>query len=206
LNHPEASKSLEFLRKSSDFVELNAAPDLLIDLRYAGTNNFAGINIYHSFNRAFAHKLTAGKLEKARERLKKLKPGYKFIIFDALRPRSMQKVLWDLVAGTVGEKYFANPALGSLHSFGFALDLSITDEAGRELDMGAGFDDFREIAQPQFEDRFLTEGLLTAQHITNRRFLRQIMEASGFIQLPNEWWHYDALPKEEVRAKYQIVD
>jgi D-alanyl-D-alanine dipeptidase len=206
MSHASAEKSLKFILESTDFVELTEASDLKIDLRYAGLNNFAGINFYGPFNRAFLHRLTAEKLTRARSLLAHSRPGYKFIIFDALRPRSVQRVLWALVAGTEGQKYFADPDVGSLHSFGFAVDLSLIDESGRELDMGAGFDDFRDIAQPRFEEKFLREGALSAAQLANRKILRATMEAAGFIQLPNEWWHYDALPKNEVRGSYRIVE
>lgn len=198
--------SLNFILHSRDFSELVEAPDVKIDLRYAGLNNFAGINFYGEFNRAFLHRVTREKFEHARSELARLKPGYRFVIFDALRPRSVQQRLWDLVVGTEGEKYFANPKLGSLHSFGFAIDLSLLDDRGRELDMGAGFDDFREIAQPRYEEKFILSGELTMAHVANRRLLRSVMESAGFIQLPNEWWHFDALPKSEVRASYTMVD
>lgn len=206
MSHPLAEKSLKFILGSTDFVELTNAPDMKIDLRYASLNNFAGINFYGSFTRAFLHRFTVEKLNRARALLTHSYPGYKFIIFDALRPRSVQRALWNLVVGTEGQKYFANPEVGSLHSFGFAVDLSLLDESDRELDMGAGFDDFRDIAQPRFEEKFLCEGALTETQIANRKILRSTMEAAGFIQLPNEWWHYDALPKNEVRSKFQIVE
>ena len=199
-------QSLQFVLNSFDFVELKAAADLIVDLRYATDNNFAGRNLYGPFNRAFLHKLSHGKLENARRGLQRRQPGYKFIVFDALRPGSVQKAIWKMVAGTPGEKYFANPDFGSLHSFGFAIDLSLCDDQGRELDMGAGFDDFRPIAQPQFEERFFKEGQLNELHLRHRRLLRETMEEAGFIQLPNEWWHFDALPKKEVRANYSIID
>jgi len=198
--------SLAFVLASQDFIEVKEAADVHVDLRYAGVNNFAGINFYGAFNRAFLHKITGEKFARARQILARECPGYKFIIYDALRPRSIQRVLWNQVAGTVGEKYFANPDVGSLHSFGFAVDLSLLDPSGRELDMGAGFDDFRELSWPKSEQKFLSEGLLTQKQIDNRMILRRTMESAGFIQLPNEWWHYDALPKTEVRTKYQIVE
>jgi D-alanyl-D-alanine dipeptidase len=206
MSHAAAASSLNFVLSSADFIELKDAADLQIDLRYASVNNFAGVNFYGPFNRAFLHKITVEKLARARELIRASHPGYKFIIFDALRPRSIQRVLWDRVAGTEGQKYFANPDVGSLHSFGFAVDLSLLDSSGQEFDMGAGFDDFREIAQPKFEEHFLSEGLLTETQIANRKILRSTMESAGFIQLPNEWWHYDALPKAEVRTKYTIVE
>jgi D-alanyl-D-alanine dipeptidase len=123
-----------------------------------------------------------------------------------LRPRSIQRVLWSHVVGTEGEKYIANPDLGSLHNFGFAVDLSVLDEYGQELDMGAGFDDFRPVAQPQLEQEFLKEGRLSPRHIQNRLVLRDAMQEAQFAQLAHEWWHFDALAKAEVRQKFQIVE
>jgi D-alanyl-D-alanine dipeptidase len=198
--------SLAFLLTSKDFVELGSIAAIKVDLRYGSTNNFVGRDMYGPFNRAFLHKVAAEKLNMALGLLQELKPNYKFIVYDALRPRSIQRILWSHVVGTEGEKYIANPDSGSLHNFGFAVDLSILDEQGQELDMGAGFDDFRPIAQPQLEPQFLNEGLLSTQHISNRKLLRSCMEKAGFIQLPHEWWHFDALPKQEVRSRYQIVE
>ena len=118
----------------------------------------------------------------------------------------MQQVLYGHVAGTPGEPYVAKPDPGSMHNFGMALDLSLLDEHGKEIDTGTPFDDFRPIAQPRHEDQFLTEGLLTEEQVRHRRLLRELMESAGFIQLPHEWWHYDALPKESVHGKFSIVE
>lgn len=203
---PTITESMHFLMGSQDFVELKDSRDFRIDLRYGSTNNFVGHDMYGEFNRAFLHKIAADKLFAALTTLKKDHPEYSFIIFDALRPRSIQRILWKHVVGTNGERYIANPDLGSLHNFGFAIDLSVLDEMGNELDMGAGFDDFRDIAQPQLEQKFLAAGDLTQKHITNRGILRHAMEGAGFRQLPHEWWHFDALPKDEVRQRFQIVE
>lgn len=201
-----ALESLQFILSSGEFCELKNGDGVHIDLRYASTNNFVGQNMYGEFNRAFLHKVAAEKLFVALRHLQVRHPGFSFIIFDALRPRSIQRVLWRHVVGTEGERYMANPDIGSLHNFGFAVDLSVLDESGREIDMGAGFDDFRPIAQPQLEEEFSKKGLLTRRQIDNRMILRQAMQAGGFTQLPHEWWHFDALPKAEVRAKYVIVE
>ncbi|MBX3021406.1 MAG: M15 family metallopeptidase [Bdellovibrionales bacterium] len=203
---PSISDSLGFLLESSDFTELKPGPDFRIDLRYASDNNFVGHNMYGPFNRAFLHNIAAEMLFAALQRLKAECPAYSFIIYDALRPRSIQRVLWKHVVGTDGEKYIANPEKGSLHNFGFAVDLSVLDENGKELDMGAGFDDFRPVAQPQLEQQFLKDGTLTNAHIANRDILRRAMQPTGFRQLPHEWWHFDALPREEVRSRFQIVE
>lgn len=206
-----SESSLQFLLSSDDFVELKDGADFSIDLRYATQNNFVGLNMYGPFNRAFLHRIAAEKLMTARAWLRANFPSYSFIVFDALRPRSVQRILWSHVEGTEGELYIANPDQGSLHNFGFAIDLSLTEATGAlgkpgEMDMGAGYDDFRPIAQPQLEAQFLATGELTETHLANRKILREAMAAGGFVQLPHEWWHFDALPKEEVRRRFSIVE
>ncbi|MES2356450.1 MAG: M15 family metallopeptidase [Pseudomonadota bacterium] len=197
---------LLFASLASDFVELRESQALAIDLRYASANNFIGHDLYGEFNKAFLHKIAAEKLEKAIQALQKINSKYRLIVFDALRPQSVQYVLWDKVKGTDQEQYVANPAIGSVHSFGFAVDVSILNEAGQELDMGTPFDDFTPLAQPVLEEKFLTEGKLKDIHMRNRLLLRKVMQDATFIQLPLEWWHFDALPAAEVRAKYKIVE
>jgi D-alanyl-D-alanine dipeptidase len=199
-------ESMNFLMGSKDFVELNDGPDFKIDLRYGSTNNFVGVNMYGPFNKAFLHRIAGEKLFRALKQLQGTRPGHKFLIFDALRPRSIQRILWSHVEGTPGEKYIARPEPGSLHNFGFAVDLTVLDERGSELDMGAGYDDFRDIAQPQLEAQFVANGELTEMHITNRMILREAMESAGFTQLPHEWWHFDALPKAQVKDQFTIVE
>lgn len=206
MNATQVIKSLEFLQRNKEFIELHEGDGFKIDLRYASKNNFVGHDMYGPFRQAYLHRIAAEKLSNAFRALRADHPGFGFIVYDALRPRSVQRVLWDHVKGTDGENYIANPDNGSLHNFGFAVDLSVLDEKGRELDMGAGYDDFRPVAQPKFEEKFLQEGLLTAAQVANRKILRNAMERAGFIQLQHEWWHYDALPKSEVRGQFQIVE
>lgn len=198
--------SLNFLLSSKDFVELKAGSGIRIDLRYASANNFVGYDMYGPFRKAFLHTIAAEKFFAALDRLQKAHPGYGFVVFDALRPRSIQRILWDNVKGTENQRYIGNPDRGSLHNFGFAVDLSVMDRNGTELDMGAGFDDFRPIAQPQLEDRFLKDGALSKRQHQNRLILRTAMESSGFTQLPHEWWHFDAMAGAEVRSRFQIVE
>lgn len=198
--------SAKFIASSPDYVELKSSDSLAIDLKYATTDNFVGQNMYGDFNRAYLHKLAAEKLFKAVKNLAAINPKYRLVIYDALRPRSVQYVLWDKVKGTGKQKYVANPKGGSIHNYGFALDISILDESGKPLDMGTPFDDFTDLAQPQLEQQFLKAGKLTEQQIKNRLLLRKVMEDAGFIQLPVEWWHYDALPKAELKSRFRIVE
>jgi D-alanyl-D-alanine dipeptidase len=118
----------------------------------------------------------------------------------------VQWILWEYVVGTDRQKYVANPKGGSIHNYGFALDLSILDETGEELDMGTSFDDFSRLAQPRYEEKFLAEGKLSGIQIGNRRLLRGVMEAAGFNSLRLEWWHFNALPRAEVKANYRIIE
>lgn len=199
-------ESVRFITSSPEFVQIGASDGVAVELRYSTTDNFVGMNLYDEFDGVFLHKIAAKKLFSAVERLRSINPGYRLVIFDALRPRSVQKILWKKVEGTDKEKYVANPSGGSIHNFGFAVDISVLDETGKELDMGTAFDDFNELSQPRLEERFLRDGVLTKKHINNRRLLRRVMTEAGFIQLPLEWWHFDALSKSEVKMKYRIVE
>lgn len=198
-------EALEAAARHPDFRDLSALANVCVDLRYGTTNNLLNRDVYGGFQRFLLHKLAAEKFERAAALLADQFPAYRFIVFDALRPQSAQIAFWDLVKGTPQQPYFADPARGSVHSYGFAVDLSLLDAAGKELDMGTGFDDLRELAEPKKEERFLAEGALTKNQISNRHLLRRVMESAGFLQLPSEWWHFDALPGSEVRARYQRV-
>ena len=202
----ETYQSLQVVLKSKDFVELKDSEFYVIDLKYATTDNFMNENVYNEFNRAFLHQHAADKLQQAVLRLKELKPQFKFIIYDVLRPRSVQWKMWNKVKGTDQEQYIANPEEGSSHNYGMAVDLSIVDEKGQVLDMGTGFDEFNERSQPKFETKFLFEKKLSELHIENRNLLRACMEPVGFKQFTTEWWHFNALPFAEIRTLFTIVE
>lgn len=204
----QTSVNPEIARLSADpdYVDVSKMEGLILDLRYASPNNFVGRDVYGDFDRCFLHRLAAEKLRTAGEHLRLARPGWKFLIFDCLRPRTVQRILFEKVKGTAQEKYVADPDKGSIHNYGFAVDLSLADENGNEVDMGTGFDSFEAIAEPRREAEFLKSGELTQAQVSNRLILREAMTSAGFIQLPYEWWHYDALPKAEVRGKFRIVE
>lgn len=189
-----------------DFQDVSQILGVHVDLRYASTDNFMGEDLYQELRTAFLHKTAAKKLEKAALLLQNRKPGWKLLVFDGLRPRDVQQRLWDRVKGTEKQIYVADPQKGSVHNYGFAVDLSLQDEQGKEVDMGTPFDSFEPLAQPKLEERFLREGKLSPAHVDHRRLLRDVMESAGFKQFTLEWWHFDALPKEEVKAHYPIVE
>ncbi len=190
----------------AEFRNLKSLPKVVVDLRYASTNNFMKKNVYGDFKETFLHEKAFGMLKAASEELDRRRPGYKLIVFDALRPRSVQRVLYSFVVGTPEEKYVANPDKGGMHNYGFAVDLSIVDEQGNELDMGTPFDDFTDLSQPQLEEKFLKAGKISEKQVANRKLLREVMEKQGYKVLPHEWWHFDALPGDQVRKNYKIVE
>ena len=194
------------LAADASYVDLATLPGVAVDLRYATTGNFTGVDLYGPFRRAFLHRVAADQLRVAAEQLRQQRPGYQLLVLDAARPRSVQQMLWAHVRGTPMQRYVANPRTGSVHNFGFAVDLTVADADGRELDMGTAFDTFDELSQPVQEPRFVSEGRLTPAQLANRRLLRAVMQAAGFVQLPLEWWHYDALPGSVVRERYSIIE
>jgi len=210
--------ALRFLSESPDFMELRSEEGWRLDIRYASENNFVGRNLYGEFRRAFLHVVAGEMLLRAREFLHRARPDLQFVIYDALRPVSIQRILWAAVVGTANEMYIASPERGSLHNYGFAVDLGLVTVAGgglatevissgTALDMGAGYDDFRPVAQPQLEQEHLLRGELTHEQVANRRVLREAMVRAGFVQLPHEWWHFDALSRDQVRARgYRMVE
>jgi zinc D-Ala-D-Ala dipeptidase len=168
----------------SDFVDISTIPGVRIDLRYATTNNFVGTNVYGSFHTAYLHRKAADKLRKAAELLQQERPGWSLLVLDALRPRSVQRIFWAKVKGTPAQMYVADPDQGSIHNYGFAVDITLADANGKEVDMGTPHDSFDSLAQPQLEERYLAAGRLTHEQEANRLALRKAMTGAGFIQLP----------------------
>jgi D-alanyl-D-alanine dipeptidase len=197
---------LAWLANDKNFDDVSHIPNVKVILRYASETNFLKRNVYGEFRQCFLHRIAAEKLRKAARELQEEKPGWKLLVFDCLRPRSVQAKLFAVVNGTAQQSYVADPRSGSIHNYGFAIDLSLEDENGRELDMGTGFDDFSALSQPNDEHEGLEAGKLSREQFEHRLLLRKIMLRAGFLQLPIEWWHYDALPKKEVKRYYKIVE
>jgi D-alanyl-D-alanine dipeptidase len=188
------------------FVDITEAEGIVADIRYASADNFIGRNIYGDFDRLLLHEIAATKLMSASVLLRQLRPELRLLVFDAFRPNRVQRLFWQMVRGATQQRFVADPAIGSVHSFGLAVDLSLVGRDGVELDMGTGFDDFTPLAEPRLEPELLAGGALSSTQVANRRLLRSVMEGAGFITLPIEWWHFDALPAEEVRRRFRIVE
>src|SRR5438132_656879 len=196
----------EDIATHADFCRLSSIPHVAIDLRYASRSNFVGRDLYGTLDCAWLHRVAADGLRRAAERLAQEAPGHRVLVLDALRPHRVQVQLWDHLDGTGLRQYVADPALGSIHSFGMALDVTLLDTEGRELDMGSGFDEMTEASHPRLEAVHLANGVLTAAHVRHRELLRRAMAAGGFNGIDNEWWHFDMLDRHHVRQHFIRVD
>jgi D-alanyl-D-alanine dipeptidase len=189
-----------------EFRHLSTIPGLAVDLRYAGANNFVGRDLYGTLDCAWLHQLAAEGLERAVARLAREAPGHRLLVLDALRPHRVQVQLWDHLDGTDLRQYVADPALGSIHSFGMALDATLLDPEGRELDMGSGFDEMTVLSHPRLEAQHLASGQLTPGQHSNRELLRGVLGRSGFRGIANEWWHFEMLDRQHVRQNFPRVE
>lgn len=177
-----------------------------VELKYADPGNFTGINLYGALKECYLQAEAARKLAKANQLLKILRPDLTILVADGLRPRYVQRKMWDVVKGTPRQRYVANPRTGSMHNYGCAVDVTICDLNGRRLDMGTPIDHFGPLSQPRLEKRYLKERKLTLEQVENRKLLRKVMVQAGFYPLAIEWWHFNAFKKKEIRKKFIIVE
>lgn len=180
---------------------------LRVDLVYATPDNFLGEAVYSGITRAWLHPDAAHKLIAAHRLLKEAHPGWRFVIYDAARPISVQRKMWAMVRGTDKTNYVSNPANGGgLHNYGLAVDLTILDEKGKPLPMGTPFDYFGEEAHTNREESLLESGRISHTEFENRRLLRRLMRQAGFRSIPYEWWHFNACSRAEARQNYPVID
>lgn len=197
--------AIEDIGASKEFRHLSTIAGIAIDLRYATADNFVGRDLYSPFDCAWLHRDAAAALEQVVAWLAARRPGCTVLVLDALRPQRVQEQLWAALDGTELRMYLANPERGSIHSFGMALDITILDEDGRELDMGTGFDDLTERSHPALEPALLAAGELTQTQIDNRQLLRDAMAQAGFLGINSEWWHFDCGDRDRVRREFRRV-
>ncbi|HEX6707454.1 MAG TPA: M15 family metallopeptidase [Albitalea sp.] len=196
----------EHIATCPDFRHLSSITGIDVDLRYAGPHNFVRRDLYGALDCAWLHRLAAEGVERAVDWLDAHARGHRLRVLDALRPHRVQVLLWDHLDGTGLRDYVADPARGSIHSFGMALDVTLVDAHGRELDMGSGFDEMSERSHPRLEADHLSTGVLTPVHLRHRELLRRAMAAGGFNAIEHEWWHFDMLDREHVRRHFIRVE
>lgn len=166
------------------------SPNIRVDLRYTTPDNFMKEALYPAGSRCFLRKETAAKLARVQAALEARGLGLK--IFDGYRPLSVQKKMW---ARFPVEGYVANPAKGSNHNRGAAVDLTLVDSQGHELAMPSAYDEFSERAHRDYQG-----GSKAA--IKNRQILQEAMEKEGFHGISTEWWHFDDVDCK----KYPVLD
>jgi D-alanyl-D-alanine dipeptidase len=179
---------------------------IAIDLRYAGSNNFDGRVLYCGIDCAWLRVEAAQGLAAAAAWLASHHPGQRLLVLDALRPQRVQEAIWRDVQGTPAARYFADPARGSIHSFGMAVDVTLLDAQGRELDMGSGFDEMSVRSHPALEAEQLAAGHIAREHIASRETLRLAMHAGGFSGIPTEWWHFNHGNVARVRRAFTRIE
>ncbi len=173
------------------FISLNAQSDtsivplssidstIVTDVKYATTNNFTGQILYPT-DKVYIRKIVGDALAKVQAYLLE-NYNLQIKVFDGYRPLSVQKKMWEIMPD---DRYVANPAKGSRHNRGAAVDLTLIDSTEAELDMGTEYDNFTEKAHYDYPD-------LSEEVKSNRKILLDIMVKFGFSPIESEWWHFD---------------
>lgn len=172
--------SLVIAQEDTLIVPLRSIDSTIVqDVRYATTNNFTKQVLYPSA-KVFLRRVAAENLAKANEFLKN-NHNLRIKIYDGFRPLFVQKIMWQILPD---DRYVADPAKGSRHNRGAAVDVTIIDADGNELDMGTPYDDFTERASFASKD-------VSEKAYANRKLLRETMIQFGFVPMETEWWHFD---------------
>lgn len=181
--------------------------NILVQLVYATPDNFTGEVLYDDLKEAYLHPEAARAVVKAQRLLKEKHPAYTLLIYDATRPMSAQRKMWNIVKGTSKNIYVSNPARGGgLHNYGLAVDITIADSLGVPLSMGAGFDHLGHESHITKEDQLVKNGVITPQERDNRQLLREVMRKAGFRALHSEWWHFNLYSREEAKKNFRLVE
>jgi D-alanyl-D-alanine dipeptidase len=174
-----------------DLVKVSSINDKIIfDIRYRTKNNFTGEILYSSKYECLLRKTTAIKLSYAQKDFEQL--GYGLKIFDAYRPYSSQKKLWEIVKD---ERYVMKWPDPSVHNRGASVDLTLVSDQGSEIDMGTDYDEFSEKSSINYDE-------LPYEVLFHRNLLSRIMVKNGFLSIPTEWWHFNDSEYE----KYDVLD
>ena len=175
--------------QQSDFVRLkDLSSDFVYELKYATPDNFLKQAVYDC-GECYLRKSTAEALVKANEAFKQL--GYRIKLFDCYRPLSVQKKMWKILPGT---HYVANPAKGSKHNRGAAVDLTLVDAQGKELNMGTPFDFFGKEAHHTYTE-------YPKEVLENRKLLKETLDKFNFKSIYSEWWHYEYRPEMQSKVE-----
>ena len=177
-----------------------------VSLMYSRPDNFTGKILYDDLREGYLHPKAAKALATAEQKLLQLRPELRLIIFDATRPMSIQQKMWDVVKNTPKYFYVSNPARGGgMHNYGMAVDISICKVNGDTIPMGATVDFMGDLSHIDREETLVAQGRITQEARDNRRLLREVMAAGGFMPLRTEWWHFNLCSRKEAKLHYQVI-
>lgn len=203
-----SDSELEKIFKDYGLVDVNTLDStIMIDLRYAGTQNFLGKNMYGEIKHAYLQKDVALKLVKASQWIREYQSDLRLVVLDAARPLSIQQLMWTdiLLPNGNKEKFVSSPQIGSLHNYGAAVDVTLYQLSKGYLDMGTSFDSFSDTAYTVNEDYLLKSGKLHQQQYQNRKFLRKAMTTAGFSPIETEWWHFNSCSRNYAKTHYPLI-
>ncbi|SDB75425.1 MULTISPECIES: M15 family metallopeptidase [Bacteroides] len=205
--HEYTSSAMALYMDSLGLVDVTEVDSsIAVKLIYTQADNFTGEILYDNLTEAYLHPDAAYALAKAQRNLKELYPSYSLIIYDAARPMSVQKRMWEVVKGTPKYKYVSNPNHGGgLHNYGLAVDISIRDSLGQPLPMGTEVDHLGIKAHITQEDELVRNGKISETEWQNRILLRKVMKDAGFRALPSEWWHFNFCSRDVAKRKYKVI-
>lgn len=182
---------------------------ILVKLMYSTSQNFMKQDVYGALENCYLQPSVAKMLAKSDSLLQAERPDLRLLVYDCVRPLSVQRTMWAIVKNTPNQRYVADPSpanKGSMHNYGCAVDVTLATAQGKPLDMGTPYDFFGPKAQPRFEQKLLATGSLTQAQYENRMLLRRVMREGGFVGILTEWWHFDAGRKDSVSKWYKIVE
>jgi zinc D-Ala-D-Ala dipeptidase len=183
-------------------------PGILVELKYSTEDNFFEQDVYGDHVRCYLQPEVAEMLSRAQESLQKEYPHLTLLVYDGVRPLSVQQILWDSLdkPDSIKPLYVADPKIGGLHNYGVAVDLTIFDkEAQRPLDMGTSYDYFGYPAYPDRENEMLAQGKIISAQVANRQILRKVMIGAGFTGIGSEWWHFNAFSRKQAGEMFELV-
>nr|WP_309758140.1 M15 family metallopeptidase [Flavobacterium sp.] len=175
----DAKENNSSIINDTTFVNLkDYSLDFVYDMKYATTDNFLKAKVYDC-EACFLRLKTVTALVEVNKKF--MKKGFKIKIFDCYRPLDIQKKMWKIVSNP---EYVANPAKGSVHNRGGAVDITLVDATGKELNMGTSFDFFGIEASHNYPN-------VSMEVKKNRILIRTLMISNGFNSFDSEWWHYN---------------
>jgi len=173
------SKPAKASISDTTFVKLrDYSNDFVYDMKYATEDNFLKTKVYDCAECMLRLKTVKALIAANNDFLKR---GYRIKLYDCYRPLDIQKKMWEIVSNPI---YVADPKKGSIHNRGGAVDISLIDITGKEVDMGTSFDFFGIMASHNFKQ-------LSKEILESRAYLKKTMIKNGFNSFDSEWWHYN---------------